>query len=348
MPLTDNDSNKDNDEGNGTETETENDYGLVSTWAITDRGDGTRYLMPKEGRLAVKVALATGRPLLLRGSPGCGKSSLAAYVAEQLNWRYYEHVVTYRTQATDLLWTFDTVRRLADAQARNGDGTLDDHKYVRPGPLWWAYARDSALRRGLPYDKALRDDPCPEPLADINRERKEEGAVVLIDEIDKADPDVPNGLLVPLGAAEFTVAETGSVVRLQRPATRGPSPTRHLVVITTNDERELPQAFLRRCVVASLPSPKKGRLVEIARKHLKDRAPESSWEGLAHAVAEEVDKAREQAHKDRVRAPSTAEYLDALYACLSLGISSPEDSRWQLLRGLVLVKHQQPGDGLAG
>ena len=65
---------------------------------------------------AVRVAEATGRPLLLRGEPGSGKSSLAAYIARQRDWRYYEHVVTSRTQARDLLWTFDSVRRLADAE----------------------------------------------------------------------------------------------------------------------------------------------------------------------------------------------------------------------------------------
>ncbi|MFI7504801.1 AAA family ATPase [Streptomyces sp. NPDC049687] len=318
-------------------------YAHVRTWGTTDRGDGSRYLMPEEGRLAVEVALATGRPLLLRGSPGCGKSSLAAHIAEKLDWRYYEHVVTYRTQATDLLWTFDTVRRLADAQARNGDGALDDRKYVRPGPLWWAYARDSALRRGRPDLPGL--DKCPEPLSETNARRKADGAVVLIDEIDKADPDVPNGLLVPLGAAEFTVAETGDVVRLKRATATGPVATRHLVVITTNDERELPQAFLRRCVVASLPVPDKDGLVEIAREHLKDREAPGNWTKLAEAVAEEVEKARAQAHKDRVRAPSTAEYLDALYACLSLGISVPGDGRWGRLRDLVLLKYQQPGEG---
>jgi MoxR-like ATPase len=326
----------------------EPDYGEIRTWGTTDRGDGSRYLMPEEGRLAVKVALATGRPLLLRGSPGCGKSSLAAHIAQQLDWRYYEHVVTYRTQATDLLWTFDTVRRLADAQAREGDAGLEDHKYVRPGPLWWAYGRDSALRRGLPGDGPPPGGTCPEPLARMNAGRKRDGAVVLIDEIDKADPDVPNGLLVPLGSAEFTVAETGDVIRMRRCTAPGPNPTRHLVVITTNDERELPQAFLRRCVVAALPSPGTDQLVAIAREHLRSRSPEGGWMELARAVADEVDKAREQARKDGVRAPSTAEYLDALYACLSLGIRSRDDERWQRLRDLVLVKHQQPGEGLSG
>ncbi|MFD4138641.1 AAA family ATPase [Streptomyces sp. NPDC058572] len=333
-------------------------YGSVRTWGGPDRGDGTCYLMPDEGRLAVEVALATGRPLLLRGKPGCGKSSLAMHVAHELDWRYYEHVVTYRTQASDLLWTYDTVRRLADAQARaNGGDELDDHRYVRPGPLWWAYARDSALRRGAPRDLAVHgaaagnggpQDTCEEPFVKLNESRSRDGAVVLIDEIDKADPDVPNGLLVPLGSGKFRVTETGTVVRMEQRTEPGPAPARHLVVITTNEERELPQAFLRRCVVASLPSPGKDRLVEIARAHLTDEFWDRDQEALATAVAREVLAAREQADKDGMRAPSTAEFLDALHACLSLEIRSPADPRWTRLRNLVLLKHQQPEDAAEG
>ncbi|MFF3326302.1 AAA family ATPase [Streptomyces sp. NPDC002889] len=333
-------------------------YGSVQTWGSPDRGDGTRYLMPDEGHLAVEVALATGRPLLLRGKPGCGKSSLAVHVAQELNWRYYEHVVTYRTHATDLLWTYDTVRRLADAQARaNGGNELNDHRYVRPGPLWWAYARDSARRRGAPQDSKVRggapgndgtQEMCEEPFGEMNEGRSPHGAVVLIDEIDKADPDVPNGLLVPLGSGQFRVTETGTVVCMEQLTEPGPAPARHLVVITTNEERELPQAFLRRCVVASLPSPGEDGLIKIARAHLTERFWDSEQEALAAAVAREVLAAREQAGKDRVRAPSTAEYLDALRACLSLEIRSEADPRWSRLRDLVLVKHQQPEDAAAG
>ena len=101
-------------------------------------------------RLAVDVALATGRPLLLRGEPGSGKSSLAAFLARNLSWRYYEHVVSSRTTAQDLLWSFDSMRRLADAsRARAGESAdLDDAGYTEPGVMWWALDRKSALTRG--------------------------------------------------------------------------------------------------------------------------------------------------------------------------------------------------------
>src|SRR5689334_16337632 len=87
--------------------------------ASPDRRDGRVYVMPDDLALAVDVARATGRPLLLRGDPGTGKSSLAAHLALQQDCRYYEIVVSSRTQTQDLLWSFDMVRRLADAQLRD-------------------------------------------------------------------------------------------------------------------------------------------------------------------------------------------------------------------------------------
>lgn len=321
-------------------------------WLDTpDRSDGRVYVMPDDLRFAVRVALATGRPLLLRGMPGSGKSSLAPYIATQMKWRYYEHVVTYRTQPRDLLWSFDSVRRLADAQVtvRRGQ-TPDDASYVEPGVLWWALAPHSARRRGRPAGVGITD-PCPDPFEEVNTTRKPDRAVVLIDEIDKADPDVPNSLLVPLGSHRFTVAEIGREIRTERPEAAESEPfeeegqghrARHLVVLTTNEERELPQALLRRCVVHVLPEHDRAMLVSIAEEHM------ALWPGevtdadrdLADAVAGELMKVRQHADKQGVRRPSTAEYLDALLACRSLGIR-PGDREWQLLTRNVLIKPQQ-------
>lgn len=297
----------------------------LSRLDMPDRRDGAAYVMSEKLELAVDVAYATGRPLLLRGDPGSGKSSLAAHIARQRGSRYYELVVTSRTQAQDLLWTFDSVRRLAAAQLSE---RKDDNAYVEPGVLWWAFARGSALELGT------------EPEAELNAERSPAHAVVLIDEIDKADPDVPNGLLVPLGSNRFKVTETGTVVRIDDEPSDTPD-SKHLIIITTNEERELPQAFLRRCVVVWLAHPDAEGLVTIARTHLDTyeggMSPED--EELARELADAVVTLREELSKEAVRPPSTAEFLDALRACRRLGITT-NSPQWQELRDMALVKQQ--------
>ncbi|MFF2535893.1 AAA family ATPase [Streptomyces cyaneofuscatus] len=331
---------------------------VLESTDMPDRRDGLIYVMPSDLSLAVEVALATGRPLLLRGEPGSGKSSLAPWVARERGWRYYEHVVTSQTRARDLLWSFDAVRRLADAQAERhtSHGRASRHfegRYVQPGPLWWAFAPRSA--EGFVSRSSGRHGTGPQHRPSgggrkefrVEKGRSTDHAVVLIDEIDKADPDVPNGLLVPLSSNGFVVAETGTEVSVEPPEQPTDTPfSRHLIVITTNEERELPQAFLRRCVIARLQPPEDVKeLVRIAHQHLTARLPEVSPTDLelAAALAEELREVRRVAARDGVRRPSTAEYLDALWACRSLGVTVG-DPRWQALRGLTLVKPQQLRD----
>ncbi|MER5597104.1 MoxR family ATPase [Streptomyces sp. NPDC002265] len=292
-----------------------------------DSRDGTVYDMPADLTLAIKVAVATNRPLLLSGDPGSGKSSLAPYWARENDLRYYEYVVTSRTQATDLLWTFDSVRRLADAQAHRG--RLNDADYIVPGVLWWSLAPESARTRGGLLSARHHHDPMER----FYRRELTKGAVVLIDEIDKADPDVPNSLLVPLGSHEFTVWETGTLVRRETD-TEAP-----LIVITTNGERDLPPAFVRRCVTFTLPSPTPDSLVHIAQLHLQHEGVEidDAMMEVAIALADELMQVRTSGVGDCQRLPSTAEYLDALRACRTLGIA-PGHPHWQLLRSLTLAK----------
>ena len=260
--------------------------------------------------------------------------TLAAYVARNLSWRYYEVVITSRAQAQDLLWKYDAVRRLADATDNKRTAPLRDLDYVEPGVLWWVLNPTTARLRGgdLKHPPArLVSDPNHE----INRKRRSLNAVVLLDEIDKADPDVPNGLLVPLGSSQFEVRETGAMVE---PGGPDGAPSK-LVVITTNEERELPQAFVRRCIVHRLTHPDAKQLMVIAGRHLRNRGIQPSEADLAHygKIAERLAVLRDQADKERRRPPSTAEFLDAVFAVYQLGHELAE-KEWDLIERLVLIK----------
>lgn len=314
-----------------------------------DRRDGRVYRFTPELKLAVEVALSTGRPLLLRGEPGSGKSSLAAYVARNLNWRYYEHVVTARTQAQALLWEFDAVRRLGDAQLRTGESSeLYNYDYVEPGVLWWVFDRASACLRGAPPERPPART-AEEQNGELNAGRSQDQAVLLIDEIDKADPDMPNGLLVPLGSNEFLVTETGTKVE-RRVLPEAPDETagmgRLLVIITTNEERELPPAFLRRCIVYKLRRPGPEQLVEIARRHFEAAgAPFGDDQSrLATGIAQRVVAMQATPGDGVGQAPSTAEFLDALRACHTLGITPASDGAWSILERTTLRKRQASAD----
>ena len=224
-------------------------------------------------------------------------------------------MVTARTQARDLLWWFDSVRRLSDAQAKAG--VQGPAEYVDPGALWWAFDRASARTRGgggitPPVEQEQRsDDPK---------------AVVLIDEIDKADPDIPNSLLVALGSMRFTVEETGFEVR----ATPETAP---FVVITTNDERELPKAFVRRCATLTLGAPDRDRLLKIAKAQFPDgnRKLDADIADIVLALGAGADGP----------VPSTAEYIDAIRACIDLEVT-PTSDEWEDIRRILLTKRVNP------
>lgn len=288
-----------------------------------DRRDGLVYVYTDEIVLAVNVALATGRPLLIRGPSGSGKSSLARNVALCLNWQYYEEVITSRTQARDLQWRFDTLRRLNDATINQ---LKDPAFYVEPGVLWWAFDPASARRRGqsemIAHERALT-----EPGDGTGNSRA--GVVVLLDEIDKADPDVPNNLLVALGSLQFTIDEINVEVKKTRPL---------LVIITSNDERVLPNAFLRRCVIMLLPPPDEERLVNIAKAHFGPRGTR-----LYRSIASRIIELTKAAGPTGQSTLSAAEYLDTVRACIELKVEPDSDeSGWQAISTATLVKPREP------
>jgi len=258
---------------------------------------------------AINAALVTGRPLLVRGEPGTGKSQLARAAAEALGRAFVPHAVDSRTETRDLLWSVDAVARLAEAQVlgalRDGDHAEAKRRialieFVQPGPLWWAFDWPSALAQAK--RSGASEAATPEGW------QPERGVVVLVDEIDKADPAVPNGLLDALGHGRFDVPGANPVVmdRARRP----------LVVITTNEERALPDAFLRRCLVLHLALPTEAdkliaELVVRGRAHFKAaKCSDVVLTQAARLLAADRQKIRER----DLAPPGLAEYIDLLHA----------------------------------
>ncbi|GAA2351984.1 MoxR family ATPase [Dactylosporangium salmoneum] len=176
------------------------------------------YLLTADLCDAVNVAITLGRPLLVQGDPGVGKTRLAHAVAYRLGLPLEQAHIKSTSRGRDLLYTFDAVRRLSDAQLhRPWTKTLpDDRSYVRLGPLGRAIARARHGRR----------------------------SVVLIDEIDKADLDFPNDLLRELDELRFDIDEVPGL-RYEVPQDR--PDLRPIIIVTNNEEKQLPGAFLRRC-----------------------------------------------------------------------------------------------------
>ena len=263
---------------------------------------------------ALRAAEACGRPLLVRGAPGVGKSQTARAAAAFAGRPFLSAVIDGRTEPHDLMWRFDAVRRLADAQVlRAGEALPRELHYVEPQPLWWAYDWEGAKAQRTAHVEPCAPPPDWNPAADR--------AVLLIDEIDKADPDLPNALLEVLANKGFGVPYG------DRQATCSDE-TRPLVVITTNEERELPNAFLRRCLVLTLELPGNEAalckyLVEMGQRHqaFQQRRLGDRWPGPCRVLPEAAARLwseREAARRSGGYAAGTAEFLDLANALATL------------------------------
>jgi MoxR-like ATPase len=305
--------------------EVDDDLGLVTV----PGGDGQpSYVYNESVILAVNLARAARRPLFIAGRPGTGKTTLAANVARVLGWKYYQRTVTSRTRAKDLQWSFDSLRRLSDAQEK-GRKLPPRAAYVQPQEFWWAFSPESARRRGASKAerKFVKDADDPARFMPP-RSKDATPAVLLLDEIDKADPDVPNDLLEVLDVGTFDVDELDAPLKIRA------DQDRVLLMITSNGERELPPAFLRRCVVLHLGDPTADWLVQVAN----DRFGQADAD-FHREIAEKVMALRDVARERDLREPSTAEYLDAVSACLRLGIDG-RGKAWQLVAGALLSKRE--------
>lgn len=298
-------------------------------------------LTPRERR-AINASLACRRPLLVRGEPGMGKSQLARAAASALGRALLHHVVDARTEPRDLLWTVDAVSRLAEAQlvgamhSGNRAEEVESRRrvellgFVQPGILWWAMswptAAEQASRAGV------SPPSTPEGWTPAN------GVVVLVDEIDKADASVPNALLDVLGHGRFDVPTREPVASTDVSAP--------LILFTTNEERTLPDAFLRRCMVLHLTLPENedelvAFLAKRGRAQLPEMRPSAKGQDVFDAVGRVVAKARQEMEREDLLRPGVAEYIDLLRV---LHEQRPGDAEGQLellelVKDFALNKH---------
>jgi MoxR-like ATPase len=241
-----------------------------------DQFRGTEsYIASEDLKHAVNVAVALGRPLLVRGEPGTGKTLLAENLAKALELPLIRWHVKSTTKAREGLYIYDTVARLYDSRfgGAGGSGVDDIAKYIKLGPL------------GQALDLPTK-------------------SVLLIDEIDKADIEFPNDLLHEMDAMRFRIDETGrEVVAKERP----------VVIITSNNEKELPDAFLRRCVFHYIQFPDRQLMQEIVKVHhpdITDKVLDNALEMFFSLRA--TPKLRKK--------PSTSELIDWILALKKAGV----------------------------
>lgn len=240
----------------------------------------------------VNVAIALGRPLLIKGEPGTGKTLLASSIAEGLGTDLLVWTIKSTTKAQDGLYIYDTVQRLNDA--RFGDHDISDIKhYIKHGKLGQAFASPKRV-------------------------------VLLIDEIDKADIEFPNDLLTELDEMKFYIPETGETVSANH---------RPVIIITSNAEKELPDAFLRRCVFHYIQFPDAAFMREIVKVHFPNLEEKLMKEAVeAFFNLRELDNLRKK--------PSTSELIDWIKVLVASGTRPKEISRQLPFLGALLKNEQ--------
>ena len=247
---------------------------------------------------AVNCAIALERPLLIKGEPGTGKTLLARHVSEGLGMPMESWHIKSTSKAADGLYVYDTIQRLNDA--RFGDGDVKDiRRYIKLGALGRSFAA-------------------------------EQRHVLLIDEVDKADLEFPNDLLLELDEMRFSITETGDeIAAKQRP----------IVIITSNNEKELPDAFLRRCVFhfIDFPEPELMRdIVDVHHPHLD-----------ATLLDQVLIKFYWLRSQDELRKkPSTSELIDWIAALLRSGATPGQVEQHLPFLG-TLLKNEQDSDAFA-
>ena len=252
------------------------------------------YVATQDLMLAVNAAITLKRPLLVKGEPGTGKTMLAEEVAQALDMPLLQWHIKSTTKAQQGLYEYDAVSRLRDSQLADVDGgqrVKDIHNYIVKGVLWQAFTAD-------------------QPVA------------LLIDEIDKADIEFPNDLLLELDRMEFHVYETGETIKAAK---------RPMVIITSNNEKELPDAFLRRCFFHYIKFPEMETMQQIVEVHF----PGIKQRLVAEAMRIFFEVRDVPGLKKK---PSTSELLDWLKLLVNEDMS-PEQLRERDPRKLIPPLH---------
>ena len=250
------------------------------------------YVVTPELMDAVNVSIALKKPLLIKGEPGTGKTMLAEAIAESMDMPLIVWSIKSTTKAQDGLYMYDTVQRLYDSQFGEGD-VSDIGQYIRLGKLGEAFT-------------------------------SEKQAVLLIDEIDKADLEFPNDLLWELDKMEFYINETKETITTKH---------RPIVIITSNAENELPDAFLRRCIFHYIAFPDEEKMREIIRVHYGDIDGK-----LVDNAIEAFYEIRKM--NDLQKKPSTSELLDWIQALMISGVSVEDLSSRMPYVGVLLKKNE--------
>ncbi len=249
------------------------------------------YVASPDLQIAVNAAVTLQKPLLIKGEPGTGKTLLAFEVAKSLNKKIFTWHVKSTSKAQQGLYEYDAVARLRDSQL--GDEKVKDiSHYINKGPVWQAFESD-------------------------------EQVVLLIDEIDKADIEFPNDLLLELDKMEFYCYE------LQRTITAKHRP---IIIITSNNERDLPDAFLRRCFFHFISFPDKDIMQQIVDVHFPKISEKLVTEAMRVFYSiRDINNMKKK--------PSTSELIDWL-RLLQIGGLDVSD-----LKGLNVTKSKLPFEG---
>lgn len=263
------------------------------TTAKLPRYESTQnYIADKELQNTVNISIALGRPLLVKGEPGTGKTVLAGSIAEGLGLELIIWSIKSTTKAKDGLYIYDTVQRLYDSQFGE-KGVSDISKYISLGKLGEAFIT-------------------------------EKPSVLLIDEIDKADLEFPNDLLWELDMMDFYIPETKKTIKAKN---------RPIVIITSNAEKELPDAFLRRCIFHYIDFPDAEMMADILKVH---------YPGLEQSLIRHTLDAFYSLRgiSGLMKKPSTSELLDWVQALALGGISPERIVREMPYLGVLLKKNE--------